>query len=38
VTAVLIGDAQHDGGVEHAAPDIHFPTALSLRTRLHKLA
>jgi phosphoglycolate phosphatase len=38
VTAVLIGDAQHDGGVEHAAPDIHFSTALSLRARLHKLA
>ncbi|MFL5254338.1 MAG: HAD family hydrolase [Rhodopila sp.] len=38
VTAVLIGDAQHDEGVEHAAPDIHLPTALSLRTRLHKLA
>jgi phosphoglycolate phosphatase len=38
MTAVLIGDAQHDGGVERAAPDIHFPTAFSLRTRLHKLA
>ncbi len=25
VTAVLIGDAGHDGGIEHAAPDIHFP-------------
>ncbi|PPQ37317.1 HAD family hydrolase [Rhodopila globiformis] len=38
VTAVLIGYAAHDGGVERAAPDIHFPTPLSLRTRLHKLA
>jgi phosphoglycolate phosphatase len=37
LTAVLIGDAAHDGGVERAAPDIHFPTALSLRTRLHEL-
>ena len=28
VTAVLIGDASHDGGVDRAAPDLHFPTAL----------
>jgi phosphoglycolate phosphatase len=38
VTAVLIGDAAHDGGVERAAPDIHFPTTVSLRTCLRDLA
>ncbi len=31
VTAVLIGDASHDGGVEHAAPDIHVRSAHQLR-------
>ena len=25
VTAVLIGDAGHDQGIAHAAPDLHFP-------------
>ncbi len=34
VTAVLLGDALHDGGVERAAPDIHFPTAEGLATLL----
>jgi phosphoglycolate phosphatase len=38
LTAVLIGDAGHDGGVERAAPDIHFPTALDLASRLRELA
>lgn len=31
VTAVLIGDANHDGGVDQAAPDIHVSSALMLR-------
>ena len=30
VTAVLIGNADHDGGVERAAPHIHFPSAHDL--------
>lgn len=38
VTAVLIGDAAHDGGVERAAPDLHFLSAGSLATRLRALA
>jgi phosphoglycolate phosphatase len=38
VTAVLIGNADHDGGVEHAAPHIHFPSAHDLRARLRELA
>jgi phosphoglycolate phosphatase len=37
VTAVLLGDAAHDGGVERAAPDIHFKTAKDLYTRLREL-
>nr|WP_294507018.1 HAD family hydrolase [uncultured Rhodopila sp.] len=37
-TAVLIGDAAHDGGVEQAAPDIHFPSAIVLAARLRELA
>jgi phosphoglycolate phosphatase len=37
VTAVLIGDANHDGGVDHAAPDIHVPSALMLRDWLTAL-
>ncbi len=37
VTAVLIGDAAHDGGVAHAAPDIHFPSAHHLAARLREL-
>ncbi len=38
VTAVLIGNADHDGGVERAAPHIHFPSAHDLRARLRDLA
>lgn len=38
VTAVLIGNAAHDGGVEGAAPHIHFPTIQDLHARLRKLA
>jgi phosphoglycolate phosphatase len=38
VTAVLIGNADHDGGVERAAPHIHFPSAYDLRSRLRDLA
>lgn len=38
VTAVLIGDAAHDGGVAHAAPDIHFTTALDLAARLRVIS
>ena len=38
VTAVLIGDASHDGGIEHAAPDLHYTSAHELATRLRALA
>jgi phosphoglycolate phosphatase len=38
VTAVLIGNADHDGGVDRAAPDVHFQTAHDLRARLRDLA
>ena len=38
VTAVLIGNAEHDGGVERAAPHIHFQCVADLRTRLRDLA
>ena len=34
VTAVLIGDASHDGGIDRAHPDLHFPTAFDLAERL----
>ena len=37
VTAVLIGDAAHDGGVAHAAPHLHFSSALHLAARLREL-
>ncbi len=37
VTAVLIGDAGHDGGVAHAAPHIHLPSASHLALRLREL-
>jgi len=37
LTAVLIGDAEHDGGVERAAADIHFSTRDHLVSRLHEL-
>src|SRR5262249_32801464 len=30
VTAVLIGDAAHDGGIDRARPDRHFSSALEL--------
>ncbi len=38
VTAVLVGDAAHDGGIDRAHPDIHFPTAFDLAARLRALA
>ncbi len=38
VTAVLVGDASHDGGVEHAAPHIHFLSAYHLADELRLLA
>ncbi|WP_428491569.1 HAD family hydrolase [Rhodopila sp.] len=38
VTAVLIGNADHNGGVERAAPHIHFTSAHDLRARLRDLA
>jgi phosphoglycolate phosphatase len=38
VTAVLLGDASHDGGVDHASPDLHFPTAHALAAHLRLLA
>jgi phosphoglycolate phosphatase len=38
VTAVLIGAADHDGGVERAAPHLHFLSAHDLRARLRDLA
>lgn len=34
VTAVLIGDASHDGGIDRARPDLHFPSAFDLAERL----
>ena len=37
VTPVLIGDAAHDGGVAHAAPRIHLPSAHHLAARLRAL-
>ncbi len=37
VTAVLLGDAAHDGGVDRAAPDLHFPSAEALVSRLGEL-
>ena len=38
ITAVLVGDASHDGGVARAAPDIHFETAHALAAMLRVLA
>jgi phosphoglycolate phosphatase len=38
LTAVLVGDAAHDGGVERARPDIHFDNAAALHSRLRELA
>ena len=37
VTAVLVGDASHDGGLEHAMPDIHMPTTGILVARLRSI-
>jgi phosphoglycolate phosphatase len=37
VTATLVGDAEHDGGIDRARPDIHFPSALALAARLRAL-
>ena len=37
ITAVLIGDANHDGGVERAAPHLHFHSAYDLCARLRDL-
>ncbi|HEY6431622.1 MAG TPA: HAD-IA family hydrolase [Acetobacteraceae bacterium] len=37
VTAVLVGDAAHDGGVDHAAPDLHFADAHALTARFRGL-
>jgi phosphoglycolate phosphatase len=37
VTAVLVGDASHDGGVARAAPDRHFLSAADLATALRAL-
>ena len=38
VTAVLVGDASHDGGVEHATPDLHVHSAHALAALLKSLA
>jgi phosphoglycolate phosphatase len=38
VTAVLIGDASHDGGIDRSHFDLHFPSALDLAARLRALA
>jgi phosphoglycolate phosphatase len=38
VTAVLIGDAAHDGGIDRSHPDIHFTTGHDLAARLRELA
>jgi len=37
-TAVLIGDAEHDGGVAHADPDLHFADARALALHLRQQA
>jgi phosphoglycolate phosphatase len=38
VTAVLIGDAGHDLGIAHAAPDLHFHSAHDLAAHFRALA
>lgn len=38
VTAVLIGDAAHDQGIDAAAPDLHFRSAFELAARLRAIA
>jgi phosphoglycolate phosphatase len=37
VTGVLLGDASHDGGIDRACPDLHFPSALDLAAWLRAL-
>jgi phosphoglycolate phosphatase len=37
VTAVLVGDAAHDGGIDKAGPDIHVSSMLDLAARLRAL-
>jgi phosphoglycolate phosphatase len=37
-TAVLVGLAEHDGGVDAVAPDLHFPSADALAGQLAVLA
>lgn len=37
-TAVLVGDAAHDGGIERACPDLHFADAHGVAERLRALA
>jgi len=38
ITGVLVGDASHDGGIERAAPDLHFASAHALAAHLRSLA
>jgi len=38
VRGVLIGDAMHDGGIAHAAPDLHFSSAHVLAAHFRELA
>jgi len=38
VTAVLVGNAEHDGGIDRASPDLHFCSASALAARLRELA
>ncbi len=38
VTAVLIGDASHDGGIDRSHFHLHFPNALDFAARLRALA
>jgi phosphoglycolate phosphatase len=38
VTAVLIGDAAHDGGIDRSRPDLHFSSAFDLAAHLRALA
>jgi phosphoglycolate phosphatase len=38
VTAVLVGDASHDGGIDRSHFHLHFPTALDFAARLRALA
>lgn len=38
VTAVLVGDAAHDGGADHAAPDLHMVDGAHLAATLRSLA